>query len=566
MKTILVTDYGVAPSRDICCSDALTRLIAACGDDCELVFPAGIYFLKKRVAVTGRKNLTLRGDGATIRVHFCNTDVTGLDGAFCFTDCKNLTLKNFTFDMDVSPNISGQVSRIDPEAGYFDVKFFDEFPLTGKERLEAINTVDPEYTPDYRFVTYDVVEHTYLGDNTFRFDAAKVGADLSKLYEGLLVNVRHCRYGANVALFVGVDGCLVEDVTITAAPGCVFVIAPRSSNFTFNRFRIQLPENTRRTMAANADGIHIAGITGKFVMKDCYFENLGDDALNIHSKACMVTGLDSAAGSLDFHAVRMVAVEDPATHMLTGQKTQIQTFPMPERWVSPGDLIYVYDHETVAKLGEIRVIAVNGTSMQYELVSGAVSQGDILANAEYFAATHIDGCTVRNTRARAFLIQTNNTVIENCHIYGMSMSAFLLSPDVAYWYEVGPCSNVEIRNNLIEKCTTCIHRSNIGAIVIKCRHEEGISDTPAGTHNHIRIVGNTFRNIGDSGIFALAVRDLQIKDNHFENCCNMPFDETVESLKYDTALVNCDQVEISGNTSTQDPEHALHCVNVTNIH
>ena len=125
---------------------------------------------------------------------------------------------------------------------------------------------------------------------------------------------------------------------------------------------------------------------------------------------------------------------------------------------------------------------------------------------------------------------------------------------------------MEIRNNLIEKCTTCIHRSNIGAIVIKCRHEEGISDTPAGTHNHIRIVGNTFRNIGDSGIFALAVRDLQIKDNHFENCCNMPFDETVESLKYDTALVNCDQVEISGNTSTQDPEHALHCVNVTNIH
>lgn len=565
MKTIRVTDYGIFPSETQCCSEALTNLIAEYGDDCEILFPAGVYFLSKRVTVTGKKNLTLRGeDGTTIRMHFCNTNVEGLEGAFGFVDCTNLALKNFSFDMDVSPNIAGEISRINEEEGWFEIKFYDEFHITGNERLEAINTVDPEYTPDYRFVTYDVVEHTYMGDSTFRFDAEKVAADLSKLYVGLLVNVRHIRYGAHVAGFTGVDGCEIEDIEITAAPGCVFVIMPRSSNFTFTRFNIRLPKNTKRIMAANADGIHVAGVTGKFVMKDCHFENLGDDALNIHSKACMVTAIDHDARKLDFHAIRMVAIKDPATHQKTGQKIQTMKFPMNPRWINPGDLIYVYDQETVAKLGEIRVISWEESTMHYEVVSGAVEEGNILANAEYYAATHIDGCSVRNTRARAFLIQTNNAIIENCHIYGMSMSAFLLSPDVTYWYEVGPCDNVLIRNNHIEKCTTCIHRNNIGAIVLKCRHEEGITDTPAGTHRNIRIIGNTFKNIGNSAIFALAVQNLEIKENSFKDCSNYPFDDELVYLKHDVSLVNCDQVDIASNTTDREPDH-LYFENVTNV-
>ena len=107
MKTIRVTDYGIHPSETVCCSEALTRLIAEQGNDCELIFPDGVYFLKKRVLVSGQHNLTLRGeDGATIRMHFCNTNVEGLEGAFSFVDCTNLAMKNFTFDMDIHYKIT----------------------------------------------------------------------------------------------------------------------------------------------------------------------------------------------------------------------------------------------------------------------------------------------------------------------------------------------------------------------------------------------------------------------------------------------------------------------------
>lgn len=566
MKTIRVTDFGIVPSAENSCSEALTKLIAACGDDCEIVFPEGIYFLTTRIQVRGHRNLTLRGENATFRVHFCNTDLTGLDGAFHFEDCRNLTLDHLVFDTDVSPNIAGAVSRIDREAGFFDVRFFDEFPLTGRERLEAINTVDPEYTPDYRFVTYEPVPHTYLGDNTFRFDAAEAGADLSRLYEGLLVNVRHCSYGPALATFCNVETAMIRDITITAASGCVFVVFPRCSDFTFLRYRIALPEGTRRLMAANADGIHLLGLTGTFVMEDCYFEDLGDDALNIHSKACMVTALEDDR-HMTCQGVRTLSVRDPATHMANGGKPvyELAYFPMGDNWTRPGDRMYVYDHETVRQKGLLKVTAFEGTAMEFEILEGTVWEGDILANAEYYAATQIRGCTIRNTRARGLLLQTDNVVVENCHIYGMSLSAILLSPDIDYWYEVGPCTNVVIRNNLIEKCACCVHRSNMGAIIVKCRHEEGITDSPAGVHKHIAITGNTFRNIGDSAVFALAVRDLQIRDNRFEDCCNLPFDDTMDCLRYDIALVNCDEVAVSDNTSTQPDARRLHCRNVNLI-
>lgn len=560
MKPVIVTDCGIVPSANICCADALEKLLNQCKENCEVILPEGVYFLTRRILISGCKNLTIRGENATIRTHFDNKVKSGMDGAFTFQDCENLTLKNLHFDTDVSPNISGTVCNIDPEKGCFDLQIFDEFPIDGDEYLEAINSVDDEYTPDYQFVTFDVIPHDYLGDRKFRFYT-----DLTGVRENQLMNIRHYRYGPSLVNFVNVYTALIEDVLITNGPGCVFVISPRSSDFTFHRFNIRLPENTKRLMASNADGIHVAGMTGKLVLKDCHFENLGDDALNIHSRACMACDVDEKNNTMQYFSVRMVKIIDPATHMQSGGQLQIEKSPMAPNWAQPGDLLYVYDHETVTKLGEVRVVSAEGTTMKYELVSGSIAHGNILANAEYFAATHIDGCSVRNTRARAFLLQTNNAIVENCHIYGMSLSAILLSPDIAYWYEVGPCTNVELRNNVIEKCNCCVHRSNIAAVVIKCRHEEGISDSPAGVHNNIRIIGNQFRNIGGSAVFALAVQDLQIKDNRFDDCCNLPFDETIESLKHDIALVNCDNVDISGNRSTHVPSPA-HLINVTNLH
>ena len=63
------------------------------------------------------------------------------------------------------------------------------------------------------------------------------------------------------------------------------VIYPRCSDFTFEAFNIRPPKGSHAICPANADGIHVIGLTGYLYLKDCHFDGLGDDALNVHSQA-----------------------------------------------------------------------------------------------------------------------------------------------------------------------------------------------------------------------------------------------------------------------------------------
>ena len=551
MTVINLKDLSIKSSEINCCADILENAINNCGDDCEVIIPEGIWFIKRSINVKNHKNFTITGDNATILVHFCNSDLTGLKGAFNFENCENLTVRKLFFNYDVQPSMAGKIVAVNREENWFDLKIFDSFKVNGNERLEAFNSVDEDFTPDHVLYSYGCCEYDYIGNNTFRVkEMTKYVADKEALIDiGHLINVRHVKYGAELLRFAHIFGCLVEDITIFAAAGVTCVVCPRCSDFTFNRCSIKLPENTERIFTSNADGFHIVGLTGYLNMKDCYFENMGDDALNMHSNAGTVEEVDTEAQSAKF---------------VYTLNTDPKTTPLRDDWAVPGDVLNFYEQQSFKLLGKAKVLSYNYPDVKYEVISGEVVKGSVVANTAYFAKTHIDGCTVRNIRARSFLLQTENVLVENCHIFGMSGCAMILSPDIRKWHEAGPSKNVVIRNNVIEKCNYSKGANNIGAIAIKCCHDAGITDSPAGVHENIEISGNTFRDIGDSAVFALAVKGLKIKNNKFINCSKGVFDENVESLHYDVAVKNCDDVEISGNISNRNEKYAVYLENVTN--
>ena len=113
----------------------------------------------------------------------------------------------------------------------------------------------------------------------------------------------------------------------------------------------------------------------------------------------------------------------------------------------------------------------------------------------------------------------------------------------------------------MEKCGYGYLPSNIGAIAVKCCHDAGLTDSPAGIHKNFLIENNTFRNMGASGVFALAVEGLKIKNNRFENCSINPFNDDIESRKYDIGLMNCTEVSIEGNTSSRDENSFIRLIN-----
>ncbi len=545
MERFFATQFDVGPSATECRAEALEKVISSLPDGSELVLTRGDWFVSRRLQVKSKKNFTLSGENATIVAHFDNCNVSLSNGAIGFENCENLTVKNLKFDYDTPINMAGRVCAVDREAGTFDIRIFDSFKCQGNERFEAFNSMDEEHTPDYKFVTYGDCPKEYLGNNIYRIKAKEFGTSVDNIKDNHLMVIRHVKYGPQLLTFKGVYGCVLEDVTVYSSAGLTYLIKPRCSDFSFIRCDLRLPRNTERLFAANADGVHVVGLTGKLYMKDCYFENMGDDVLNMHSTAGTV-------------------FSDPENNTFKcgyGRTSTRLNRLLDEDWAREGDVLNIYEQESFAHVASVKVLSYIGDEIKYEPIFGEFKKGNIIGNTAYYAETHLDGCTVYNTRARAFLFQTENILVENCHIYGMAGCAMILSPDIRKWHEVGPCKNVVIRNNVIEKCGYAKLPSNIGGIAVKCCHDAGLTDSPAGVHENFTIEGNVFRNMGASGVFALAVKGITVKGNRFENCSCNRFSEDVESIKYDIAVMNCEDVAVSDNGSDRDEKYMLHLNN-----
>jgi parallel beta-helix repeat protein len=562
-----VKDYGLIADGITCNSAAFAALIATVGDDAEIVFPAGRYLFTKQVTIQDKKRLTLRGEaGAVLLSHFTPWgDPADNNTMFHFNRVEDLVIKSFTVSTDNPIGWAGVVKAVNCEEHYYDVRIYDEFPVTGLEHPVALNSCDADGTPDYIFgggkwldekkVMVDGKEQTRLrsmdydviGDHLVRF-YVPAEANLSVLPVGEQMCYRFLVYGCNDFLFFNADRVLLKDIEIERSSSCGAWIGPRSSDFTFDNFNIRLSKDTQALYAGNADGIHIAGLTGYLHMYNCHFNGLGDDTLNIHGQAGEITAIREDGSMKLEHRFRQGLA------------------PLRAQWAQAGDVIQVYDPQTFVRKGTFTIASYEDGEITVASSTGSYAVGDAIANTAFFAATHLRGCEAKNTRARGFLLQTNNILVEDCHVWGMSLPSIIISPDIKVWYEVGPSENVIIRNNVFEKCAFIKSAANLGAIVLKGCHDVGADDYPAGVHRNVQIYGNTFRGMGNSGIYVSATDGVKIENNTFERCSIDRFNRRKKSPRYDIVARNCDNVIVRGNKTTKEEKYLFYpkgCKNVT---
>lgn len=546
MKTFNVADYGITPGNEPV-SEKLQTLINRLPDDCELIFPAGRYYVPKVVTVRGKKGLTIKGEGATIVAYFAPSgDPAENNDVFHFSDCDDLTVTGFHFTTGNPVNCTGKVTAVDNSAHTYDVRINDEFPITGYEHFWGTDTFDSEGMPDYVIETYENVttvdvtgsdgkpfrkfvgtKYEVIGKQTIRVTVDEK-RDISRLTVGHDILFRYIIYGNSVFAFASCNRVTLSHLEIERCASMGAVVGPRSSDFTFEDFNIRTPETSSALYAANADGIHILGLSGFLHMKDCDFVGLGDDALNIHSKAYEVKSLKGN---------RLTVISRDR------QKNELKADPL---WASAGDRIIVYDPATFLEKGSFTVVSVNGGNAVISDIEGEAGIGDILANDSFYAAVHLDNCTVKNTRARGFLLQSHNMLIENCKFYGLSLPGLLIAPDIRVWYEVGPSKNTEIRNCVFEKCGMNGSGANLGAVTFKPSHDGGVDEYPAGVHEGIYIHDNLFRGNGTSGICVAASADVRIESNRFESDLRNP---NAPYSDYDIVICNSENVSENGNLS-----------------
>ena len=563
-RTVWACDFGILPGESEDCSARLQAMLDSLeyseDEAISVQLKRGEYRVYRPVRIRGAKNLVVRGGGSTIVAHFSPSAPISLNNdVFVLEQCDDIEFHDLFFDTDNPIGAAGRITAINREKRTADLKIYDEFAVTGFEHYCATNSFDEKGSPDYALATYhntptereyifpDGERSRYLvglpydviGDHLVRL---RLDKDYPRLRVGHEINIRYEMYGNSIFTFTFCRRVLMKNIIIHSAASFGVTIRPRCEDFVFDNFCIRVPKHSRRLKAANADGIHALGLAGKLVLRNCNMEGMGDDTLNIHGQAGGITAIDR---------------ERRTVSMVYPYRGQILS--LPKSWAIPGDRIYVYDSDSFAFKGSFVIDTVDAEhNATYRDEIGEFGVGDTLANSEYFASLHIDGCVVRNTRARGFLVQTHNVLIENSYIYGMSLAALLFAPDIRVWWEVGPCKNVEIRNNVIEYCAHIKSKANQGAVIFKACHDGSTADYPAGVHEDIYIHDNRFIDIAQSAIYISSAKNLRIEGNRFTNCCYDPQDDS-EWARYDIVAVNCKNVVIRDNASDRGDD-TLQCL------
>ena len=506
MKTVYVSfknSGALSGAEDI--SRELQEWLDGAKEDFRLVLPPGSYRLDRQLRIGGWKNAVLSGYGVKLITRFTPEDPYTYQGAFRIADCCRFSLEGFTVTTDRKPNILGRVVALDKEALVADIALESGFSLTGREKIVGFHSLDEDFSPNNHVFFSD--DHGYrwklIEKDVMRLFAwPTTGVQLLNLSVGELMCMRHSLYAQCPIVFQGCHDVAVTDVTVYSSPGLSCAVYPDSSNFEFLRFRVEPEFGTTQPFSSNADGIHITGLRGRLRLDSCYFENLGDDALNIHGEGATVYGVQG--NEILCYAKRFDSTPETRDGQLSKQ------------WASPGDVISVYDGKTFQAKGEFEVLTYSINKIIAADGGIRPTVGDFLANTSFFAQTEIKNCTVKNTRARGFLIETADVVIENCKFFGITGPAIIAAPDMRTWNEMAPSQHLMIRHNVFEKCGCGDEPKKSGGVLITINHDGNERKRyPAGIHGDITIEGNAFTRLRDTAVFVQSANTLRVRHNFF---------------------------------------------------
>lgn len=521
-KEFSVTEYGAFPNDGKDDARALRQAVDSCGQGDRLVFEKGTYDLFASIEIKHKTGLEVDGNGSTLLLRgFDRTKGRSLFSAIRLLSSTQVTIHDFVIDMDVPPNSAGEIVAV--EDRYLDVRVFNEFPVTGEEYVDHVMTFYRNGLPNGKNMDlYNLnggLSVDKVADQILRIGVPR----RFDVEEGEYVCLYHKVYGGVCVYFGDSDLCTLRDVTVHSFPGMGFYSTDRSTNITVERYRVERPEDTTRLTSTNADGSKYVHTGGTLTIKDCYYEGMGDDAINIHSAYGKVVKRDGKTLSI--------------ARIRRGEQVDVSA-----RYVLQGDTIEFYDGKTMVPKGSAKVVSRDGQGMTLDLVPDRVAMGDLFNNISMTPKVRISGVEVYRNRARGFLLQSQDVLVEKCRIVNPTGIGIFVTMDVNYWFESGQGKDVIIRNNTIVGANK--HLLCEGAITVKCGHDAGGTDYPAGVHRNIKILNNTIRDTVNSGIYVCSTDGIHIRGNTIERASQKP---SLANGDYSIYLKNCTNGMVKDN-------------------
>ena len=525
----VVKDWGISPGQGNGIRNALilAEKFASLQDNTEVVFPQGEYELAFPIYLVGKQNVSLVGQNVTIvRTHVSNKAArqepledptipeavkpyTASSSILVIKNCHNVKAEGFSFKYDVPTSLSGTV--ISKQDGSVTIEVDSTIDFTGEEYATVINTFSKDGVPDKTFEQYAAANFPLekLSDNTLCISGLDAGG-VSNVKKGMRVSLRLATGSDYVINLSGSTNTSFVSLTMYNSLNGGIIVGDRCKDLTVSGLTVK-PENDRSLFSLNADILHISSLSGSLIVENSHLESPGDDCVNVHHMAYVVDSINT----------NKVTVRAPR-------------FSVDSSWAQAGDVIDFYDSSSFAHLGSATIIDTQASTYTFDALPANVGAGAVLSNTALRPQTIIRNVTVLSNRARGFLLQTDNVLVENCTFKDTALAAILLAPDLEHWYEMSPASNVTIRGNTFESCG----KYASGIIQISASHDAPDKVYPAYVHQGITVEQNIFGSGSRSALFGVCVDTLTFQNNDFSgfrgkfvtlsHCKNVTLDEQTQ--------------------------------------
>lgn len=528
-KRVDVTSYGAKVDSREDCTVAVRAAVAALESGDTLYFPVGRYdffaslaaehnyyesntsdVFPKRLAILlrGVEDITIDGNNSMLVMH-------GQMQPLTVDSCRNIAVKNLSVDWDTPLTAEGLVTKVTGD-GFFLAVDNTQFPheiqngklvFTGEgwrsgifSALEfrpydmgGIAIIEP-HTGDITSWMYSDYEVSRSGGSELFFKPSKAGSHLPTAGNHLVL--RH-----NARAHAGIFIADSRDVSLNNVwvhhTGGLGVLSQYSENLTFVNSGVVPNAAKGRYLSGHDDGFHFMGCRGDIVVKNCRWQGLMDDPINIHGTSVRIMQIKGRRLLCRFMQEQSVGME----------------------WGQAGNEVAFLDHSTLRTIAKNSIKSyrkISTTDFEVELTSSMprdVKAGDALENLHWVpSSVTITDNLFGGGRARGLLVSVpSKVVIENNTFYG-SGSAILIAGDANQWYETGAVKDVLIRGNrFMSPCNTSYYQFGEAIISIDPEIPEPTSEHPF--HSNITIEDNTFYTANTALVFAKSVKDLVFKNN-----------------------------------------------------
>ncbi len=237
---------------------------------------------------------------------------------------------------------------------------------------------------------------------------------------------------------INAQNVVISKVTVHHAGG-MGLVAERSENISLDQFNVALKDRSGRLLTTTADATHFNNCRGLIRLYDCLFENMLDDGANIHG----IYGI----------------VDEVFDTFTIGMKlAHFQQLGFD--FAAPGDRIgFVEEGTSLFPFSKSEVTSIQKINNSYfiikfkETINPAVKKGHLMDNLDWYPDVELINNTVRNNRARGFLINTHGrTTCEGNYFSPMDEAISLHFSFGDQWYESGFSGELIIRNNFFADC------------------------------------------------------------------------------------------------------------------